>query len=158
VDNITYFILFIFILGILNRLREFSDNTGFDSWWENSWFAKIKNQFWFKWFRSNPSDKHKRIYLLRWIGFIERWNLKFTKSETWKRIKNFSIPNHPAFYDGYHNFKSITLLVISVYAGIQFGWYWIFVSWLAWYVGQKLTYAALLRSTWDWIKKVMWFK
>ncbi len=136
------FLFFIFLVAIIERLREFSDNTGFQNWWENSVLSIIENEFWFKWFRSNGVDKHLRLYplyFLKWISYLKKL----------EKLQQWNIPNHPAFYDGYHNFKAIMLFVISVYGGSKYGWKIILFSWLIWYIGQKLIYYLMQRSTWE---------
>jgi len=138
---IILFLLLTFALGTLDRLKEICD---FDGWFKRSIFSKIENQFWFKWFQSHAVNKHKFIYPLRWLGWFERFDFKFTKSKTFAKIRDSRFANHPVFYDGYHNFKNISVAILISYMGWQFGWFFIMTGFFVWYVSQKFTYEMLV--------------
>jgi len=111
--NYQVFLLVVFTLALLDRLKEIID---FKNWYNKSMFSKIKNRFWFKWFRSNDSDEHRKLW--KWL------------------------PLHPIFYDGYHNFKNISVLIIIISLWYFSGIHWMYMIYgaLLWYIIQKLTY------------------
>ena len=120
------FVLFVFVIALLARLREICD---FEGWFNRSIFAKIKNQFWYKWFRSHAIDKHTHI--------------EFTVPIINYRVRFHS---HPIMYDGYHNFKNIFVAIVIIYSGWHIGPIGIGIGFIVWYYVQKYTIEILVKD------------
>jgi len=106
-------LVFVFMWAIFDRLKEY---TLFYSWWEESIFIPLKKSHpkLYNWIKSDNKDKYKYITIL-----------------------GYKFKLHPIFWDGYHSFKNIIVLLFGIYAFVLYGWQVMVTVWFLWWITQS---------------------